>query len=85
MPRYPKADTVNGRLAENARLAQHVRLAALESISRPPVALLLRLLRNPTTPARLIALAAKKYQTETVRRELRTRARQRQRAAAQTA
>jgi hypothetical protein len=60
--RYPKPDTVNRRLVENARLSQKVRLAALGSISRPPLALLLRLLRNPTTPARLIALAAEKYQ-----------------------
>jgi hypothetical protein len=36
-------------------------LAALESISRPPLALLLRLLKNSATPPRLLALAAEKY------------------------
>jgi hypothetical protein len=59
--RYPRPETVSRRLAENARLSQRVRLAALDSISRPPVALLLRLLKNPATPARLVELAAEKY------------------------
>jgi hypothetical protein len=59
---------VNGRLVENARLSQRDRLVALESIPRPALALLLRLLRNPATPTRLIGLAAEKYQGAILRR-----------------
>jgi hypothetical protein len=66
--RYPKPDTVNRRLVENTLLSQRVRLAALNSISRPSLALLLRILKNPTTPARLIGIAAEKYQKEILRR-----------------
>lgn len=68
--RYPKPESVNRRLVEDTRLSQKVRLAALESISRPPLALLLRLFKNSTTPSRLLALAAEKYRLVIWRRNL---------------
>jgi hypothetical protein len=68
--RHPRTDTVNRRLVENVRLSQRVRLAALDSISHPPLALLLRLLKNPATPTRLIGLAAAKYQGAILRRNI---------------
>jgi hypothetical protein len=75
--RYPKPETVNGRLALNSKLTQKVRLAALAAISRPSLRLLYRLLSDPKTPSRLLALASQKYTQEMVRKELRNRARTR--------
>jgi hypothetical protein len=69
--RYPKADTVNKRIAENERLTQKARLLALAAITRPSLWQLVRLLSNPRTPSRLLTLAAKRYETEILRRELR--------------
>jgi len=75
--RYPKPETLNARLVLNERITQKVRLAALAAISRPSLRLLYQLLNDPTTPSRLLALAAVKYGQEMLRRELRNRARQR--------
>jgi hypothetical protein len=75
--RYPSTNTVYRRVIENPRLAQRTRMAALEAIARPSLRLLMRLLKNPATPPRLLALAAKKYEVEMTRKELRARARQR--------
>jgi hypothetical protein len=75
--RYPKVDTVNSRIAESPQATQKVRLAALEGIGRPALALLVRLLSNPSTPSRLLALAAERYQIEMLRKEMRVRAQKR--------
>jgi hypothetical protein len=74
--RYPKTDTVYKRLAENERLTQRARLKALAAIKRPSLWSLIRLLNNPLTPPRLLTLAAQRYETEILKRELRKRARQ---------
>jgi hypothetical protein len=58
--RYPKPETLNARLVLNERITQKVRLAALAAISRPSLRLLYRLLNDPTTPSRLLALATGK-------------------------
>lgn len=63
--RYPKSGTVYRRLVENPRWSQRDRLVALECIQQQP---LLRLLKNPATPARLIALAAQRYESAFLRR-----------------
>jgi hypothetical protein len=76
--RYPDPDWVNRKIVENQKVTQRARLQALTAIARPSLYQLLRLLTNPDTPARLMALAAKRYQTEILKRELRKRARQRQ-------
>lgn len=69
--RYPSSDTVYRRVVENAKLTQKVRLAALSAMSRPSLWFLMRLLKNPETPSRLHALAAKRYEKEILRRNLR--------------
>jgi hypothetical protein len=71
--RFPKADTVNLRLVENKTLTQRTRLAALQAIGRVPLSVLLRILRDPSSPSRLLGLAAKRYAIENLRRELRLR------------
>jgi hypothetical protein len=74
--RYPQPDTVNKRIAENARLSQKARMKALAAIQRPTRTLLFRLLTNPDTPSCLMTLAAERYSTEILKRELRKNARQ---------
>jgi hypothetical protein len=69
--RYPKADTVNKRIVENERLSQKARLRALAALTRPSLWLLTRLLNNPTTPSRIVTLAAKRYEVEILKRDLR--------------
>lgn len=69
--RYPKADTVNKRIVENQRLSQKARLRALAALARPSLWLLMRLLDNPATPSRIVTLAAKRYQVEILKRDLR--------------
>lgn len=68
--RYPKPETVNKRLVENPKLTQRVRVSALEAVTEPSLALLLRLLKDPRTPARLMELAAQKYQAAILSRTL---------------
>jgi hypothetical protein len=68
--RYPTADTVNRRIAENKRLTQKARLAALAAIRVLSMSMLVRLLRNPDTPSRLKTLAAQLYEKEILRREV---------------
>lgn len=75
--RFPNPDWVNRQLVENQKATQKARLSALAAINRPSLSQLLRLLKNPKTPSRLMALAAKRYDTEMLRRELRKNARQR--------
>lgn len=72
--RFPSADTIKARLAQNPKAAQKVRLAALESMQRPSLSLLARLLADPQTPSRLLGLGAQRYETELARRELRLNA-----------
>ena len=74
---HPSADTMYRRVVENKRVSQRERVAALEAMGRPSLRMLVRLLRNPATPPRLLALAAKKYKLGMLRKELRDRARQR--------
>jgi hypothetical protein len=73
--RYPDPDWVNRQIAENQKVTQKARLQALAAIVKPSLSQLLRLLNNPDTPARLMELAAKRYQTEMLKRELRKSAR----------
>jgi hypothetical protein len=73
--RYPDPDWVNRQIAENQKVTQRARLQALAAIVRPSLSQFLRLLNNPDTLARLMELAAKRYQTEMLERELRKRAR----------
>jgi hypothetical protein len=61
--RFPTADRVRARLVENPKAAVKVRLASLEAIREPSLSLLARLLSNPATPSRLLALAAQRYET----------------------
>jgi hypothetical protein len=75
--RYPKSDTVNKRIVENESLTQKARLQALTAITRPSLWQLIRLLNNPATPSRLLTLAAKRYTTEIIRKDLRNNARKR--------
>jgi hypothetical protein len=81
--RFPSTDTIKSRLVENKRAAQKVRLVALESMQRPSLSLLARLLADPETPSRLLGLAAERYETEIMRRELRLNARRRSAANSQ--
>jgi hypothetical protein len=74
--RYPDPDWVNRQIVENQKITQKARLQALAVIARPSLCQLLRLLSNPDTPARLMTLAAKRYETEILKRELRKNARQ---------
>jgi hypothetical protein len=76
--RFPQPNTVYRRIIENERLTQKTRMLALAAIQRPTRTLLFRLLSNPDTPARLLALAAERYETEILKRELRKNARQSQ-------
>jgi hypothetical protein len=76
--RFPRPSTVYRRIVENQRLTQKVRLQALAAIQRPTRTLLFRLISDPDTPARLLALAAQRYETELVRKELRQNARKQQ-------
>jgi hypothetical protein len=75
--RFPSADTIKARLVQNPKAAQKVRLAALETMQRPSLSLLTRLLADPQTPSRLLGLAAQRYETELARRELRRNAKSR--------
>ena len=69
--RYPRNETILARLVEHPRSSQKVKLAALQQLQRPSLAMLLRLLSNPATPSRLLAMASEKYSIVIVRRELR--------------
>jgi hypothetical protein len=75
--RFPKPSTVYRRIIENDRLTQKVRLQALAALQRPTRTLLFRLISDPRTPARLLALAAERYEVAILKTELRQNARQR--------
>jgi hypothetical protein len=75
--RFPTTDTVLKRITENQRLPQKARLQALAAIQRPSRSMLFRLLSDPGTPGRLLTLAAKRYEIEILKKELRNNARQR--------
>jgi hypothetical protein len=72
----PAMIALPGQIAENQKVTQRARLQALAAIVKPSLSLLLRLLNNTDTPARLMELAAKRRQTEMIKRQLRKRARQ---------
>ena len=74
--RFPKPDRIHARLVLNSKAPLKARLAALEAIARPSLRLLYRLLCDPKIPAKLYAAAAKKYEFEFSRMEIRKRARQ---------
>lgn len=76
--RFPSPITVSKRIVLNEELTQKVRLAALAAIPHPPLVLLLKLLSNPKTPVRLVGLAAERYPIEILRREMRLKARRRE-------
>jgi hypothetical protein len=76
---FPSYQYVLKRLIENERASQKVRLKALAEITRPPLSLLLRVLNDPRSCSRLLALAAKRYKEECVRRDLRLQAKRRKR------
>jgi hypothetical protein len=69
--RYPPPDWVNRQIVENKKMTQKVRLQALAAIAKPSLCQLLRLLTNSDTPSRLMALAAKRYEIEILKRKLR--------------
>lgn len=68
--RYPTPDTVNRRIAENKRLTQKARLAALATIRVPSMGMLVRLLRDPETPSRIRTTASRMYEAEILKREV---------------
>jgi len=68
--RYPKPDTVARRVILNSKVSHRDRLAALKNFAKPSLRMLLQLLADPKTPGRLLALAARKYQIETARKEM---------------
>ena len=76
--RFSQPNTVYRRIIENERLTQKTRMLALAAIQRPTRTLLFRLLSNPNTRDRVLALAAERYETEILKRELRQNARQSQ-------
>lgn len=76
--RILEVDTVNKRIVLNEELPQKTRLAALQALPHPPLILLLKLLAGSKTPPRLVALAAQRDPEEILRRELRHKARRRE-------
>jgi len=56
------------KVAEDEKAPIGLRVRALESIDRPPAAVLLRIMRHPQTPAKLRALASLAYAAELKRR-----------------
>jgi hypothetical protein len=62
--------TVWRRMALDARLPAKTRLEAFNQISRPSLNLLRRLLSAKTTPSKLKLAAARKYELEVARKEL---------------
>jgi hypothetical protein len=75
--RFPQPSTIYRRIIENPRLTQKVRMQALAALQRPTRTLLFRLLSDPDTPARLLALAAERYEVAILKMELRRNARKR--------
>lgn len=57
----PSSDFVYQQIVESKGTLKY-RLEALRNIEFPTLIMLLRLMRNPSTPFRLKALAAKRYQ-----------------------
>lgn len=60
----PKPETVFKRILANPRVSQKGRLIALERLPSVPVSLLLRLLKDPATPQRLLKELAARYDVE---------------------
>ena len=66
---FPNPDRVYRRLAEDKRLSESRRIAALNKVERPSLSLLRRLL-HPSTPARLRFRSTELYELAMARREL---------------
>lgn len=67
--RNPSPTYFHVKLLENSHASQSARLAALRALPHPPLAALLRLLRDSATPARLLAATTDAYARERVRRD----------------
>ena len=64
--------TLNGaltRVADDPKAPLGLRVRALASLQHPQIAMLLRIMRHPKTPAKLRALASLAYAAEIKRRE----------------
>ena len=59
MPRSP--DRLYRKIAANPRCSQRARIDALKLLTKPPFALLERLVSDPDTPPRLAKIAADLY------------------------
>lgn len=62
-------DAACRRLILNSRVPLKVRVAALSEMSRPSLAFLGRLMRDRSTPAKLLKLAIERYRVETLIRK----------------
>lgn len=60
----PKPETIFKRILANHRVSQKGRLMALERLQSVPVSLLLKLLKDPDTPQRLLKELAARYDVE---------------------
>lgn len=60
----PKAKTLYRRLLSNPAASQRSRLDALARLDTVPISTLLKLLKDPTTPARLRARLTERYDAE---------------------
>jgi hypothetical protein len=60
----PTPQTIFKRLLANPKLSQRARLTALERLPSVPVSLLLKLLKDPATPQRLLRELAARYDVE---------------------
>jgi hypothetical protein len=66
---FPNPDRIYRRLAEDKRLSESRRIAALNKVARPSLSMLRRLL-HPSTPARLRFRATELYELAMARRAL---------------
>jgi len=70
--RYPKPEHHYKMILLNSRCCQAARLEALRALEHPPLAVLNRLLKDPTTPQRLLRACAEAFAIESLRRQHRT-------------
>jgi hypothetical protein len=66
---YSSTDSTYKKLVENQRAAQRVRIAALKAMSRPPLAMMMRLERDPDTPPKVKFAVAQRRAVELLIRE----------------
>lgn len=67
--RNPTPDFFYRKILANSKCSQRARLDALSALEHPPLAVLARILRDPSTPQRLIRACADAYALETLCRK----------------